>query len=398
MVEEYCYPIPRKNLGDYYEMTWRCAKCAYCRNVFPSDTENEKFGHQCPPGDRFKYETYFASGRHELARRVIEGKQGLTERYRHILYTCTTCGACEEWCSATTGLYPLRLFQEMKKHFVENDGEILPEHRKVIDGIKRNHNRLNRNNRDRLGWLGDLPQVAPGEADLVYFVGCRSAFKRTEIARSTYTLLSKLGLKVAFLEDERCCGRPLIDIGAEGDAVQLMEHNVEQIKATGASQVLYSCAECFHTFNSIEKYGIEKPFTAVSLSQLLASHLKDKKLSLKGENRRVTFHDPCYLGRHEGVYEAPRNVLGNIEGVELVEMPRNRKNAWCCGSGGGVQEAFVDYSQWIAARRMEEVNEVGADTIVTACPGCKNSLWAESRANRVEILDLSEIIDRIVEG
>ena len=81
MAEEYCYPFTRKSLEDYYEMTWRCAKCAYCRNYLPSDTEEERFGRQCPPGERFKYESYFASGRNEIARRIVEGKQGLTERY-----------------------------------------------------------------------------------------------------------------------------------------------------------------------------------------------------------------------------------------------------------------------------------------------------------------------------
>ena len=110
----------------------------------------------------------------------------------------------------------------------------------------------------------------------------------------------------------------------------------------------------------------------------------------------MTFQDPCYLGRHEGVYQEPRDVLAAIEGVELVEMPRNRKNAWCCGSGGGVQDVFVDYSQWIATERLKEVQEVQAEMIVTSCPGCKNSLWGPARANRVEILDLAEIVDRAI--
>ncbi len=117
MPEEYCYPLLRKKLGDYYEMTWRCAKCGYCRNVLPSDTEHERFGRQCPPGERFRYESYYASGRSEVARRVMEGKQGLTDRLRHILYTCTTCGACEEWCGATQWRQPLKLEMAMRNHF-----------------------------------------------------------------------------------------------------------------------------------------------------------------------------------------------------------------------------------------------------------------------------------------
>ncbi len=395
MVEEFCYPMTRKSLGDYYEMAWRCAKCAFCRNVLPSDTESERFGAQCPPGTRFKFEAYFASGRNELARRMIAGQQGFTERFRHILFTCTTCGACEEWCAALTGLHPLKIIMATREHFANNGGEILPEHQKVVDGIQKNRNRLNRNNRDRLGWLGDVPRVDPKKADVVYYVGCRSSFKRTEIARSAYSLLNKLGVKVAFLEDEVCCGRPLIDMGKEDLAVDLLKHNVEQIQKTGAKKVLFSCAECFHNFNIVEKYGIEKDYQAVHLSQFIEPLLKDRKLAFADE-RKVAFQDPCYLGRHQGVYDEPRAILSSIESGALVEMPRNRKNAWCCGSGGGVQEAYPEYSQWIAGERFEEVKVSGADMLVTSCPGCKNNMWGVSKAGGVEILDLAELVDSLI--
>ncbi len=393
MTEQYCFPIIRKHLSDYYEMTWRCAKCAFCRNVLPSDTEHERFGRQCPPGDHFKFEAYFASGRNELARRTIEGHQGFTERFRHILYTCTTCGACEEWCQTMQGLYPLKIIMAMREHFTQNGGELLDPHKKVVQNLNKSYNRLNRNNRDRLGWRPEETGEATDKADIVYFVGCRSSFNRTEIALSTYRLLAqKLGIKVAFLKDERCCGRPLIDIGREDMALPFMKHNVDRIKSSGAKQVLFSCAECFHTFNNIEDYGIEKTFDAIHLSQFIPSLINEKELSLKGGKRRAAYHDPCYLGRHNGIYEAPREVLSSIQGLELVEMPRNRKNAWCCGSGGGVQEAFTDYSQGVAAERFEEVKEVKADLLITACPGCKNNLWGVARANRVEILDLAELL------
>ena len=395
MVEEFCYPITRKSLGDYYEMAWRCAKCAFCRNVLPSDTESERFGAQCPPGTRFKFEAYFASGRNELARRMIAGQQGFTERFRHILYTCTTCGACEEWCAALTGLHPLKIIMATREHFANDGGEILKEHQKVIDGIKKNHNRLNRNNRDRLGWLGDVPRVDPKNADVIYYVGCRSSFKRIEIVKSTYSLLNKLGAKVAFLEDERCCGRPLIDMGKEALAVTLLKHNVAQINDAGNKPVLFSCAECFHNFSIVEKYGIKKQFETVHLSQYLAPLLKDKNLALPS-GKKVVYQDPCYLSRHQGIYDAPRDILSAIDSAELVELPRNRKNAWCCGSGGGVQEAYPEYSQWIAHERFEEVKFVGADLLVTACPGCKNNMWGVSQANGVEIADLSELIDSLI--
>jgi Fe-S oxidoreductase len=394
MAHEYCYPRARASLADYYEMTWRCAKCGYCRNVFPSDTEHERFGRQCPSGERFRFEAYYASGRNELARRTIEGTQPLSERMRHILYTCTTCGACEEWCEATQGLYPKKITMAVRNHFVDRGGGLLPAHNKLAQSVTTRHNRLGRNNRDRRRWLRDAPAPAD-RAEVAFFVGCRSSFNRSEIAAAAYGLLhGALDGKVTLLADERCCGRPLIDLGREADAVALMRHNAAQIEAAGASTVVCACAECFHSLRTLERFGVERRFEVVHLSELLSA----RDLGLRPTSRRIAFHDPCHLGRHQGVFEAPRRLLAALPGVEIVELPRNRKNAWCCGAGGGVQEAFTDFSQWTAAERLREVTHVGADTLVTACPGCKENLWASARAAGVEIMDLAELICAQVGG
>ena len=398
MVEEYCYPLTRTKLGDYYEMAWRCAKCAFCRNVLPSDTEDERFAQQCPCGVRFKFESYFASGRNELARRTIEGSQGLTEKLGHILYTCSTCSACEEWCQATQGLFPLKITMEMRKHFLANHGTIPEGHRQVLDNLATHHNRLGRNNRDRSAWLGSEIPAAAEDADIFYFVGCRSSFRRSEIAQNTYELLTKkLGLKVALFGDEHCCGRPLIDIGNEQGAVELMAHNAEQIRASGAKRVLFSCAECFHTFRAMDRYGVKCDFEPVHLTQFLAERLHSGKLRSSKFPGTVAFHDPCYLARHEGILEEPREVLSAIPEMELAELARNRKNTWCCGSGGGVQDAFPDLTHWTAVERLEEVKAANAGTLVSSCPGCKDALWSVARVNGVELVDLSELINRIVE-
>lgn len=398
MAEEYCYPLTRTKLGDYYEMAWRCAKCAFCRNVLPSDTEHERFAEQCPCGVRYKFESYFASGRNELARRTIEGSQELTEKLGHILYSCSTCGACEEWCQATQGLFPLKITMEMRKHFLANGGPIAEGHRLVQGNLTRHQNRLGRNNRDRRAWLEDKTPSAASDADLFYFVGCRSSFRRQEIAASTYALLTeKLGLKVALIEEEHCCGRPLLDIGDEEGAVRLMAHNVAKIHASGAKRVLLSCAECFHTFRVLDRYGVGADFEPIHLTQLLAEMLTEERLKLAELPGKLAFHDPCYLARHEGVLEEPRRVLAAIPGIELLELPRNRKNSWCCGSGGGVQDAYPDLTHWTARERIEEVKHIGARTLVSSCPGCKDALWGVAAENGVRLIDLAELICRIIE-
>lgn len=397
MADEYCYPFTRTSLEDYYEMTWRCAKCAYCRNYLPSDTEHERFGRQCPPGEHFKYEAYFASGRSETVRRILEGKQRLTDRLRHILYTCTTCGACEEWCQATQWRYPLKIEMALRKYFVEKGGQLLPQQRRLLKNIKESYNRLNKNNHDRLAWLGENTIKKGDVADILYFVGCRSSFRRTEIAKSAYALLSqKLGIKVSFLSDERCCGRPLLDIGAEDIAIELMKHNVAQIESSGAKRVIFSCAECFSTFCNLEHYGIRYHFEPLHISQYLSDLLKRGNLSFSKKELKATFHDPCYLGRHQGIYDEPRAILNSIPGMEVVEMPRNRKNAWCCGAGGGVRETFSEYSQWIAQERFEEVKWVQAALVITSCPGCKNNLSGITRKNQVDCKDFVELVNELV--
>ncbi|MCP4578017.1 MAG: (Fe-S)-binding protein, partial [Deltaproteobacteria bacterium] len=143
----------------------------------------------------------------------------------------------------------------------------------------------------------------------------------------------------------------------------------------------------------VGKYGFEKDFEVVHLGQLLAESLPFEKLKLD-QKITATYHDPCFLGRHQGVYDTPREVLSAIEGLELVEMPRNRRNAFCCGSGGGVQEGFRDYSIETAEKRCEEISHVNADLVVTACPGCKNNLWGPSRAIGVQTFDLAEIVNK----
>ncbi|MCP4626412.1 MAG: (Fe-S)-binding protein, partial [bacterium] len=251
----------------------------------------ERFAAQCPPGDRFKFEAYFASGRNELARRVIEGQQEFTERFRHILYTCTACGACEQWCEATQGLYPLKIIMALRNHYVSQGGELMPGSQKIVDSISANHNRLNRNNRDRKIWMNEEDQDHE-KPDLIYFVGCRSSFKRKEIAKNTYELLSKkLGFKVGLLKEERCCGQPLIDLGEEDAAMEMMRHNLAEIKATGVKRILTSCAECFNVLSNVEKYGFEKDFEVVHLGQLLAESLPFEKLKLD-QKITATYHDP----------------------------------------------------------------------------------------------------------
>jgi len=186
-------------------------------------------------------------------------------------------------------------------------------------------------------------------------------------------------------------------MGDEKGALELMQHNIRQIKESGAKTVVFTCAECFSTFSNLETYGLKKEFDGMHISQYLAGLLKEEKFSLQHIKKRVAFHDPCYLGRHQGEYEAPRSILAAVPGLELVEMPRNRKNAWCCGAGGGVQEAFEEYSQWIAAERFEEIKHVKAELLITSRPGCKENLWGQAMANGIRIMDLVELVNTLID-
>jgi heterodisulfide reductase subunit D len=191
----------------------------------------------------------------------------------------------------------------------------------------------------------------------------------------------------------------MIRTGQTEYSKEFMNYNVEKIKETGAKKVVTSCAGCYRTLKKdFEKFGVEYNFEVFHTAEVLKDLIDSGKIKFKSEYKKtVTYHDPCHLGRHMGIYEIPREIYKSIPGIKFVEMRRNRNHAWCCGAGGGVKIGYPDWAVEISENRLEEALETGASVLSSTCPFCKTNLSdANVKYNyNFEVLDLVEIIDQL---
>jgi Fe-S oxidoreductase len=228
-----------------------------------------------------------------------------------------------------------------------------------------------------------------------------ATYRAKEIARSTIELLRKANVDFKLLgKDEWCCGSVLLRTGNLKTAKEVAEHNIEAFKKVNTTQVLTSCAGCYRTLKKdYEKMFGKQDFKVIHIVDFLEKLIEDGKLKFPEVNMKVTYHDPCHLGRHSDVYESPRKILNSIPGLDLVEMVRNRQNARCCGAGGGVRSAFKDLSDQMADERLREAEKTGADVLTSACPFCTFALRDAAKRNGsgIRVLDLPELLVKILE-
>ncbi|MEM2914295.1 MAG: (Fe-S)-binding protein, partial [Candidatus Bathyarchaeia archaeon] len=228
-----------------------------------------------------------------------------------------------------------------------------------------------------------------------------ASYTYPKIARATTKILLEAELNVAYLgEDEWCCGAPALWSGNDKLFNEIMKHNLFKIRASGAEKVIFSCAVCYNTFK--QYYSMEmskKPLGLSHISEAMAELMGMEKIQLiKPIKKRMTYHDPCHLGRGAKIYEQPRDILKKIPQLEYLEMPRNRKSALCCGEGIVVGTLFPELTRKVSISRVDEAKQIGAQTIVTCCPGCvatlsKASAWLRSKERvNIEVYDLTEII------
>jgi heterodisulfide reductase subunit D len=238
----------------------------------------------------------------------------------------------------------------------------------------------------------------------VYFAGCMASFREKNIARTTIELLNKLGTEFTLLgKEEWCCGSVMLRSGNVPVAKKMMEHNVKAISDTGATGVITSCAGCYRTLKQdypkyIDGFDIE----IIHTPEYVLSLIEEGKITFESlpnqttTPTKVTYHDPCHLGRHMNIYDPPRKVLSAINGFELIEMPRSRENSRCCGSGGGVSSGYKSLSNQMGDIRIKDALDIKADILTSACPFCTYALKsAAERAgvnDKLNVLDFSELI------
>ena len=203
-------------------------------------------------------------------------------------------------------------------------------------------------------------------------------------------------------EQESCCGESIRKTGAEGVFRALARENIKTFIDHGVKKILVSSPHCYHTLkNEYPEFMVH--FEVVHISQLLADLIRTGRLEIKKEYRkRVTWHDPCYLGRHNGLFDEPRAVLGAIPGLELVEMKNSRQDSLCCGGGGGRIWMETPKGERFGDLRLAQADEVGAEVLATACPYCitmfEDSRLARADEDALRIKDITEIVLEAVEG
>ncbi|MGB7531493.1 MAG: heterodisulfide reductase-related iron-sulfur binding cluster [Halobacteriota archaeon] len=365
-----------------------CVKCKLCS--IASFHPNEEWLPLCPSGEYYGYQAFYAPGKMEIFRAILEGE--ITEPSEGLLnavYACTVCGACYEKCKQITSveLGAPDLFEVMR-HEMASKGWILDVHTSIADKIEETKNAYGEKYEYKVN-----AETTAGNADVLYYIGCTARYRVPEIADAMLGIFDKLGLKYQVMGEEWCCGSVLFRTGQVEAAKELVAHNIEEIKRSGAKTVVFTCPGCLKTFEkNYPDMGVELLHSTQFLTRL-------GNMNLKKENLKAAYHDPCHLGRDLGIYEEPRAVLSEV--ADIKEMKREKEQAWCCGSGGGVKSAFDDFALWSAAERLKEAKEAGAEALVSACPFCKRNLKEaaeKEQQGELEVYDVVELVNRCLEG
>ncbi len=387
--------LDRNQHLEYYENIFhQCGKCGTCRSAYQDSWERV-----CPSGEFGAFESYYLGGKNLLTWAATSGRLEWSENLARIFYHCSLCLACTQQCQiAEIHHYAGEWLMAMREEAVRRGFGPMPEHTRYTEHILAEHNPYMEKHGDRLNWLPSTVKLTPG-AKVVYFVGCTSSYREQNVAKATAELLNAMGIEFQILKDESCCGSPVYMTGQAEKAKNIAEKNVKMFQAAGIETIITSCAGCYRALKDVypEKFGLDHGIEVLHLPEFVLAKLDKGELKLTKElNMKVTYHDPCHIGRHMGVYEPPREVLSKIPGLELTEMTRNRHNAWCCGSGGGVRSAFKDLSSFAAEERIKEAKETAADAIVSACPFCLNQFKSNIKNEEIKALDLSELVRRAI--
>jgi heterodisulfide reductase subunit D len=237
----------------------------------------------------------------------------------------------------------------------------------------------------------------PTRGKTLYYVGCTTGLRLPAVAKSTAQVLKAARVDFAVMENEPCCGSVMLRTGRTKEAEENAQRVAQGIADTGAERIVVSCAGCLRALRKDypERFGIKLP-PVVHMTEFAGELIREGRLHPNGMTRKtkITYHDPCHMGRELGVYDPPREILRAMPGVELVEMDPSREAAMCCGAGGGLRSFAPDLSKRIAADRIKAAEAVGAEIVATSCPFCEHNLNAgrELSGSSVRVLDVMSLL------
>ncbi|WXG39982.1 MAG: (Fe-S)-binding protein [Candidatus Freyarchaeum deiterrae] len=368
----------KKTLNDYRTQLAMCNICAFCRI-------------RCPVYQQVKWESVTPRGKMQILRNVVKGWLKPSPQVAERIFSCTTCQICNEQCDAD--VRPFDILKVARRELTGQELGPLSAEKKMDNRIVEYKNPYKEPQESRFNWL---EVEVPKTSDTLLYFGCVTAYRYGETGKAIVELLKKADYDFTITPDEGCCGMHPYWDGEIKLTADIARENVEIFKKTGAKTIVTACAGCYSTFKNAYPALVENfDFKVVHFSELLWELIKGGKLKLKKTTpMKVTYHDPCHLGRHAEVFDAPREVIKSIPGVELVEMEHHGRDSNCCGGGGGYFTAFPENSVEIAEKRVREAEETGADALVTTCPLCKTNLdlGIKRLDSKLKLYELSELV------
>jgi Fe-S oxidoreductase len=376
---------PTKEFTDMFleaggEALQSCYQCATCTSVCPWNLVKEF-----------------------LVRQSIHTAQLglLTEPIEEPNWLCATCKACEERCPR--GVEIIDIWRSIRRVGIQND--IMPKALKpVMSGLGSHGNPWGDTRENRLAWAKGL-DLKPFEKDMnvLYFPCCTPIYDQNarRIAVATVSLLKKAGVSFGILgTDESCCGESVRKLGNEDLFQELAKSNIESLRSKGVKKIVVSSPHCFHTFkNEYTELGAD--FEVLHITQFILQLIEQGKLKPeKAYPKKVAYHDPCYLGRHNKIYDEPRKLLTCIPELVLVELADNREDAICCGGGGGRIWMETKKEERLSNLRVDQALEAEAQVLALSCPYCMlnfdDSVLNMGKSDLLEVRDITEILDSAI--
>lgn len=373
--------VIKESGGDLFK---RCFQCGLCDAVCPWNRVRE----------------------FSMRRIVRQATFGMTDIESEEMWLCTTCGKCPQQCPRDVR----QIESGVALRRIATEYGVFPQSvqpvRTISGSLVGEGNPLSEERKKRADWAEGLGVETFAEGmEVLYFPGCYLCYdpRLKKVARATAGVLKKAGVEFGILgPQENCCGESIRKTGDEELFKRLARENIKAFVDHGVKKILVSSPHCYHTFRTeYPEFMVE--FEVVHVSELLLELIREGKLELGGSyEKRVTYHDPCYLGRHNGVYDEPREALKAVPGLELLELPESRAESLCCGGGGGRIWMETPKGERFCDLRVDQAMETGAQVLATACPYCisnfEDSKLTLGVVDEIEVKDITEIVFEAMGG
>ncbi len=335
----------------------------------------------CPVYRVLNKKVYTSRGRNRAILGILKGKVKPSKELADAYYRCTLCGNCERWCALPDTKITRALREYLIEHGFENEA-----HKKLVENIEQTGNPYGESPATKHDWQNWFE--FSNNSKTLFFAGCTMPLRQPEILKKGLELLDTSKLRVMADKDlqEPCCGSVLNRTGHTQAGKAQAAKLAQFIRDNDIHEIITACPGCLTTIQEI----LEDNNLDVTLKPMLAKlaeELTSGKIKVKPTGKKMTYHDPCHLGRLHGVFDAPRVIISKI-GV-LIEMPNNRYDSFCCGAGGGVRAGYSELSHDIGKIRVEEAKATGAEILVTACPFCERQF---QEIGGIEVKDIIELV------